>query len=112
MPMAVTVVQVSGPNAENGNSLETEGLDLKTPQAPEPANPSAQTPFSPERSQVQINQLLTSLSRDQIQTGPGYWTLQDRAHLNRSFSNDLTQLGYVVILLDGCPQVSVIFRFD
>lgn len=33
-----------------------------------------------------------------------------RTHLDGSLPNDLAQLGNVVILLDGCPQVSVIVR--
>lgn len=35
-----------------------------------------------------------------------------RAHLDRPLTNDLAQLGNVVILLDGSPQVSVIIRLD
>lgn len=61
---------------------------------------------------MQRNPLLISLSRGQRQTGPEYWTLQGRAHLNRPLSNDLAQLGNVVVFLDGCTQVSVIIGFD
>lgn len=35
-----------------------------------------------------------------------------RTHLDGSLPNDLAQLGNVVILLDGCPQVPVIVRLD
>lgn len=35
-----------------------------------------------------------------------------RAHLDGSLPNDLAQLGNVVVLLDGCPQVPVIIRLD
>lgn len=32
------------------------------------------------------------------------------AHLNGPVPHDLAQLGDVVVLLDGCPQVAVVFR--
>jgi len=32
-------------------------------------------------------------------------------HLDGSLPHDLPQLGNVVVLLDGCPQVAIILRF-
>lgn len=36
----------------------------------------------------------------------------ERAHLDGTLPNDLAQLGNVIILLDGCPQIPVIIRLD
>lgn len=111
-PTAATMVQVSSPNAEDGRRARKLTVQIRRHHRLSPINPSAQTPCSPDGRQVQTNHLLTSLSRGQIQTGPGYRTLQERAHLNGPLSDDLTQLGDVVVFLDGCSQVPVVGRLD
>lgn len=36
----------------------------------------------------------------------------ERTHLDGTLPNDLAQLGNVIVLLDGCPQIPVIIRLD
>lgn len=49
-----------------------------------------------------------------VRAQPGLWVQEPigRTHLDGAFPNDLAQLGNVVVLLDGCPQVPVIIRLD